>query len=138
MVKLGMASDVLHVARRARRQRFQILVQRVVSSLPANVQRLLDNVAIVVVSEPTGDQRRESDLAIDDDLFGLYQGVPQSERGSGYSMVTPDRITIFMGPLERTFGSRGELEEQVRITVLHELGHHLGFDEDGLDAIGLS
>ena len=53
-------------------------------------------------------------------------------------MVAPDQITIFMGPLERAYDSRLELEEQVRITVLHELGHHLGFDEDGLDAIGLA
>lgn len=102
------------------------------------MQQLLDNVAIVVTEEPTKDQRSESELGNDDELFGLYQGIPQSSRGSGYSMVLPDRITIFMGPLERAYGSRVELEEQIRITVLHELGHHLGLDEDGLDAIGLS
>ncbi len=133
-----MTRDVLRMARRARRQRFQILVQRVVSSLSSDVQLLLDNVAIVVATEPTMSQRRESELAADDELFGLYQGVPKSERGSGYSMVAPDQITIFMGPLERAYDSRLELEEQIRITVLHELGHHLGFDEDGLDAIGLA
>lgn len=138
LVKLGMARDLLRMARRARRQRFQILVQRVVSSLSSDVQHLLDNVAIIVAAEPTANQRRESELAFEDDLFGLYQGVPKSERGSGYSMVAPDQITIFMGPLERAYGSRVELEEQVRITVLHELGHHLGFDEDGLDSIGLA
>jgi len=126
------------MARRARRQRFHSLVQHVVSSLSSEVQQLLDNVAIVVTEEPTKDQRNESELGNDDELFGLYQGIPQSSRGSGYSMVLPDRITIFMGPLERAYGSRVELEEQIRITVLHELGHHLGLDEDGLDAIGLS
>jgi predicted Zn-dependent protease with MMP-like domain len=52
-------------------------------------------------------------------------------------MVTPDRITIFAGPLERACSSRGEFEEQIRITVLHEVGHHLGYDEAGLETLGL-
>jgi len=133
-----MALKALRTARRARLRRFYLLVQQVVSSLPADVKSLLENVAIVVESEPSVDQRRDNHLAREDDLFGLYQGIPQSERGSGYSMVLPDRITIFMGPLQRACETRADLEEQVRITVLHELGHHLGFDEDGLDAIGLS
>jgi predicted Zn-dependent protease with MMP-like domain len=110
----------------------------VVSSLPIDAQQYLDNVAIVVADEPSGGQRQESDLDAGDELFGLYTGVPRSERGSGYSMVLPDQITIFMGPLERAFTRRTELEEQIRITVLHELGHHLGFDEDGLDTLGLA
>lgn len=133
-----MARDPLLMARRARRQRFHSLVQHVVSSLPIDTQQYLDNVAIVVADEPSSEQLQESDLGDGDEMFGLYTGVPRSERGSGYSMVLPDQITIFMGPLERAFTRRGDLEEQIRITVLHELGHHLGFDEDGLDTLGLA
>lgn len=98
---------------------------------------MLDKVAIIVETEPSVDHLSDSDSSPDETLFGLYQGVPLTDRGSAYSLVTPDQITIFVGPLERSAGTRQELEEQIRITVLHELGHHLGFDEDGLELIGL-
>ncbi len=125
-------------ARRARHLRFHLLVQRVVGALPENVQSLFDDVAIVVQDEPSAEQRLESDLGDGDDLFGLYQGIPKTERSSGHTLVMPDRITIFAGPLERTCSNRRELEEEIRITVLHELGHHLGYGEAGLDKLGLS
>ena len=100
---------------------------------------MLDNVAIVVADEPGPSHFDDmSEHPEGEEVFGLYQGIPRTERDSGYSLVTPDRITIFAGPLERACQTQEELIEQVRITVLHELGHHLGFDEDGLDAIGLS
>ncbi len=127
------------LARRARKQRFYNIVRRSLASLPVEIQNMLDNVAIVIEDEPgpahRDDIRAQSD---DEEMFGLYQGIPRSDRDSGYSMVTPDQITIFAGPLERACRTQSELIEQVRITVLHELGHHLGFDEDGLDAMGLS
>lgn len=115
------------------------MVQRVVDSLPPHVQDLLDGIAIVVEDEPGKEHLAELDRREDEDtvLFGLYQGVPMIDRASGYA-VLPDRITIFAGPLSRAYTSRDELEDEIRITVLHELGHHLGFDEDGLDALGLS
>lgn len=133
-----MVRDVARTARRARQLRFHKVVQRVVDTLPDHVQELLDDVAIVVQDEPDARQLRESDLNGEDELFGLYQGIPRTERGSGYTMVAPDRITIFAGPLSRACETRYELEEEIRTTVLHELGHHLGYDEDGLDALGLS
>lgn len=126
------------VAKRARLQRFHSLVTRVVRDLPPDVRQLIDNVAIVVEEEPTSEHLDDAEIANGDELFGLYQGIPRTERGTSYSLVTPDRIIIFAGPLDRACGSRREFEEQIRITVLHELGHHLGFDEDGLDVIGLS
>lgn len=126
------------VARKARQQRFHSLVAKVVRELPGDVRHLLDNVAIVVEEEPRPEHLDDAGLEPGDELFGLYQGIPRIERDSGYSLVTPDRILVFIGPLERACATRQEFEEQIRITVLHELGHHLGFDEAGLDQIGLS
>lgn len=133
-----MIRDANRTARRARHLRYHRMVQRVVDTLPDTIQDLLEGIAIVVQDEPTANQRRESELDDDDDLFGLYQGIPRTERTSGYSMVVPDRITIFIGPLERSCSTRDELEEEIRTTVLHELGHHLGYGEAGLDALGLA
>ena len=63
--------------------------------------------------------------------------MPLTRRGSDYHLVPPDRITIFRGPLERAFRSPQAIAREVRITVVHELGHHLGFEEDRLEALGL-
>ncbi len=133
-----MVRTARNVAQKARFQRFNSLVSRVVRELPEDVRQLIDNVAIVVEEEPLPEHFEDTDADDGDELFGLYQGIPRTDRGTSYSLVTPDRIIIFAGPLERACGSRREFEEQIRITVLHELGHHLGFDEAGLDAIGLS
>lgn len=97
--------------------------------------QMLDNVEVVIEDWPTEAQlnRDGSDPTM---LFGLYEGIPLTQRGNGYSMVLPDKITIFRRPLERTYRSRHELMRQVRITVVHELGHHLGMEEDRLEELG--
>ena len=79
-------------------------------------------------------------LVLDDDrdvLFGLYEGVPLTERTSGYGLVLPDKITIFQEPLEQEFYEDAELIAEVRRTVLHELAHHFGIDDDQLERLGL-
>jgi predicted Zn-dependent protease with MMP-like domain len=126
------------VSRKARHQRFHSAVSRVVRELPEGVRRLIRNVAIVVEEEPLPEHFDNTVLEQGDELFGLYQGIPLTDRGSSYSLVTPDRIVIFAGPLERACATRREFEEQIRITLLHEVGHHLGFDEAGVDGLGLS
>jgi predicted Zn-dependent protease with MMP-like domain len=126
------------MTRRARQKRYSIMVSRVVRTLPAEVQAMLDSVAILVEIEPSLEHLSDSNLAHDDALYGLYQGVPLIDRGSAYSLVTPDQITIFVGALVQGCETRRELDEQIRITILHELGHHIGFDEDGLELIGLT
>lgn len=138
LVKLGMARSSRNVAQKARQHRIQALVSRVVRELPEDVQHLIQNVAIVVEEEPLPEHLDDTSVENGDELFGLYQGIPRTDRDSSYTLVTPDRIVIFAGPLARACASRREYEEQIRITVLHELGHHLGFDEDGLDQLGLS
>ena len=111
------------------RHRFRLAVQQALESLPEDIERSLDNVVVTVEAEPEQGRSEE--------LFGIYEGIPLTERTSGYGMVTPDRIVIYQGPLERSFPNQRDLVEQIRVTVLHELGHHLGFDEDRLDSIGL-
>ena len=124
------------IAEKARRARFRKLVEQAMRGLPDSVVRRMDNVEIVVADEPTSDQIDER--ALDpDELFGLYEGTPLLQRGSGYTMVVPDRIVIFRGPLERAFDDPAEIAEEVRITVLHELAHHFGFEEERIAELGL-
>ncbi len=113
---------------------FYELVERALEGLPPELARLLDNVAIVVDEWPDYSTPLVAEDP-EDTLYGLYEGVPLTERGWGYSGVLPDKITIFRGPLERDF-EPAELEEQVRITVVHEIAHYFGFDEDRLEELG--
>jgi predicted Zn-dependent protease with MMP-like domain len=113
---------------------FYALVERALEELPPELAELLDNVAIVVDDWPEYSTPQVSDDP-EDTLYGLYEGVPLTQRGAGYYGTLPDRITIFRGPLERDF-PREELEEQIRITVVHEIAHHFGFDEARLEELG--
>ena len=129
----------------ARRQRFERLVARALDGLAPEVAAMLDNVDVIVEDEPTAEQlalgrgypEHPAPGSDDETLFGLYEGVPLTRRGSDYHLVPPDRITIFRGPLERAFRSPQAIAREVRITVMHELGHHLGFEENRLEALGL-
>ena len=113
---------------------FYELVERAVDGLPPELSRLLDNVAIVVDDWPDYSTPLVSS-GPGETLYGLYEGVPLTERGAGYYGVLPDKITIFRGPLARDF-AKDELEEQVRITVVHEIAHYFGFDEGRLEELG--
>ena len=108
---------------------FEKHVRRALESLPPEIARAIANVEIVV----------EDENPEDPDLFGLYLGIPLTDRDSGYAGVLPDKIAIYRIPLEEEFGDEpAVLEEEIRITVLHELGHHFGLDEDRLDELGWS
>ena len=113
---------------------FYELVERALDGLPPELSSLLDNVAIVVEDWPER-STRPADTGRGGTLYGLYEGVPLTERGGSYYGVLPDRITIFRGPLERDFRA-DELEEQVRITVVHEIAHFFGFGEERLEELG--
>ena len=107
--------------------RFEDVVRAALDELPPKLARALENVAVVI----------EDENAEDPDLFGLYHGVPLPERGSGYAGQLPDKISIYRLPLEDEFGhDPDELREEIRITVLHELAHYFGIDEDRLDELG--
>jgi predicted Zn-dependent protease with MMP-like domain len=107
--------------------RFEDVVRAALDELPPKLARALENVAVVV----------EDENPEDPDLFGLYHGVPLPERGSGYAGQLPDKISIYRLPLEDAYGhDPEELREEIRITVLHELAHYFGIDEDRLDELG--
>jgi predicted Zn-dependent protease with MMP-like domain len=116
--------------------RFERLVERALAGIPDPFRAALAEVAIVVDDEPTAEQRRENDLADDEMLYGLYEGVPRTEYGADWSGA-PNRITLFRLPLEEDFADPADLAEEVRITVIHELAHHLGIDDDRLGELGL-
>ncbi len=122
--------------RRQRADSFEALVDRALDSIPDPFARALGEVAIVIEDEPSPRQRRENDLGPDDDLYGLYEGVPRTEWGADFAMV-PNKITLFRLPLEEDFPDPDELEEEVRITVIHELAHHMGIDDDRLYDLGV-
>jgi len=105
--------------------RFEERVARVVASLPPELQAAVRNIEISVEDEHPDDP----------DLFGLYEGVPLPDRGD-WAGSLPDRIRIFRLPLVESFPDPGELEKEIRITVLHELAHYFGIDEERLDDLG--
>jgi predicted Zn-dependent protease with MMP-like domain len=102
-------------------------VRRAVDSLPAELRAAVRNLELSV----------EDEHPEDPDLFGLYEGVPLPERGD-WAGSLPDRIRIFRRPLVESFPDPAELEDEIRITVLHELAHYFGLDEDQLDNLGYS
>lgn len=111
---------------------FYEMVDRALDGLPPELAALLDNVAVMVEDWP---DRETLKFYGEETMYGLYEGVPLTERGESYAGALPDRITIFRGPLEQDFDQH-ELEEQVRVTVVHEIAHHFGFDEDRIAQLG--
>jgi predicted Zn-dependent protease with MMP-like domain len=100
-------------------------VQAALDGLPAEIGLALRNVAVVV----------EDENSEDPELFGLYHGVPLTERGDDVGLL-PDKISIYRIPLEESFQDQDELREEIRVTVLHELGHYFGLDEQRIADLG--
>lgn len=116
---------------------FERLVDQALDSIPDWLLERLENVAIVVEDAPDPDDLAEMDIPPGSELYGLYVGIPLTQRNSAYSMVLPDRIVIYRNALRRNFRDINELREQVRQTVLHEVGHALGMDHEKLAELGL-
>src|SRR5688572_7813352 len=114
-------------------QRFEELVADALDTIPPELASEMENVAVLVEEWPADAQLPRNGGT----LLGLYEGVPLTARGPiGYSNVMPDRITIFRGPLCARAADEAELAEQVRKTVLHEVGHYFGIDDARLDELG--
>ena len=109
-------------------QDFEDAVGDALDAVPAELMALLDNVVFFVEDEPPPE---------DPDLLGIYDGVPLTERGDAWAMgALPDRITIYRGPLTRMCEDRDELLDEIAITVVHEIAHHFGIDDERLHDLG--
>ena len=109
------------------RDRFEELVASALDDVPPELADLMDNVVVMVEDEPPPD---------DPDLLGLYHGTPLTDRGAGYTMALPDRITVFRNPTLSMCRSEEEVVAEVQVTVVHEIAHHFGIDDDRLHELG--
>jgi predicted Zn-dependent protease with MMP-like domain len=121
----------------AREKTFEALVAEALDRLPPDIQEKLENVEVVVEWRPSPSLLRRLGLRPGDTLFGLYEGVPLTQRTSGYGLVLPDKITIFRQPIEAYSRSDEQVRRRVRHTVLHELAHHFGISDDRLRELGV-
>lgn len=109
------------------RDDFEGLVSDALDGIPAELLEAMSNVVVLVEDDPPGDMPF---------LLGLYHGTPLTERGYWYGGVLPDRITIYRRPILSICRSRAQVVEQVRITVVHEVAHHFGIDDERLHELG--
>lgn len=121
---------------RVPKKRFEQLVAGALRTIPSELRRALDNIAVTVDDEPTAAQLTELEMEPDELLFGLYQGTPLPERSPLQPYSLPDVITIFRRPLEEACDSEAEITEEIRLTVIHEIAHYFGIDEDRLAEMG--
>ncbi|GIU87210.1 MAG: hypothetical protein KatS3mg009_1725 [Acidimicrobiia bacterium] len=124
----------MHISRR----RFERLVADALDALPDELLAHADNVVVVVEDEPTPEQVGGAGAGGEGGpgtLFGLYEGVALTDRGLD-PPVLPDRITLFRRPLADACADEDELFEEIRVTLVHELAHHFGIDDDRLDELG--
>ena len=117
------------------RAQFEALVERALRRLPRHFRERIANVAVVV--EDWADAETLADVGVEppDTLYGLYRGIDLTRRDSGYGNVLPDTIHIYQGPIEEDCADEAEMEELVRDTVIHELGHYFGLDDETMDDI---
>jgi len=106
-------------------EQFEELVTDALDGIPADLGANMENVAIVV-----------DDLSPPGPLLGLYEGIPLTQRGNSYSASVPDRITIYMATICGSCQTTQEVVERVRKTVIHEIGHHFGIDDQRLEELG--
>ncbi len=124
-------------ARRRRADaRFEQLVERALDEIPEPFRAALDEVAIVIEDDASQEQLDIAGLDRDDALYGLYEGTPRTAWGADL-VPFPNKISLFRIPLEEDFPDPDELADEVRVTVIHELAHHLGIDDDRLEELGL-
>ena len=111
-------------------EEFDQLITRAMDELPQHYITGLDNVAIVYADEPDQYQRAKSRLQPNSLLFGLYEGIPLTKRGAGYTFVLPDKITIFKNAILMVSHTPEQLFEQIKRTLWHEIAHYYGLNHD--------
>lgn len=118
------------------RRQFENLVRRAIEELPPAFLARMDNVDVVVEDWATRDQLIGSGLDEDELLLGLYEGIPLPDRYD-YNLVLPDKITLFQRAIESVCATDEDVVAEVRVTVVHELAHHFGIDDDALHEMGV-
>ena len=118
------------------RERFERLVVEALTLIPSRFRREIRNLAVVVEDEPTPALLAEMEIVPPDTLYGLYHGVPLTERPWGEGNTLPDQISIYQRPLEKDFGDdEDELRAQIGETLIHEVGHYFGLSEEEIEEI---
>ncbi len=117
-------------------KRFDAIVKRAVARIPQEIRKHLDNLVISVLPRPSREMRKEMGLRPNDEVLGLFQGVALTERSITSPPLYPDTIFLFQGPLEEMCETVEELEEEIEITVVHEVAHYIGMDEERLAELG--
>ena len=117
------------------RERFEKLVDAAIAELPDEFQEKLTNVVVIVERRPTRALLEEMEIPPGDTLFGLYEGTPLTERGFE-APLHPDRIRIFQEPIEEVCENDDEIKEEIRTTIMHEVAHFFGIDDDDLEEMG--
>jgi predicted Zn-dependent protease with MMP-like domain len=117
------------------RRRFEALVDRALRRLPRKFRERIANIAVVVEDWADDETLAEMGIEPPDTLYGLYRGVDLTRRDSSYGNVLPDVITIYQGPIVEDAADEEEMAEIVRETVVHELGHYFGLDDDTMHRI---
>lgn len=118
------------------RTKFIRLVRQALREVPQPFRRHLKEIDVIVKRRPSPADLRAAGLAPGESMYGFYQGVPMTERTSGYGMTVPDVIYIYQEPLEEDFTDDRDLVEEIRTTVLHEIGHFFGIDDERLEELG--
>ena len=117
------------------REQFQNLVLQALSDLPEDIRHSLQNVDVVVDDVASMSQIVGTGIENAMDLLGLYEGIPLTER-YGYDMVLPDKVTLFQKPIESICDTQEQMAEEISKTLIHEIAHHFGLDDDHLDRLG--
>ncbi len=118
-----------------KRSRFELLIQDAIKTIPSEFRRRMKNIAIIVEDEPSDELLDEMDVPPGETLYGLYQGIPLTERPADYGNALPDRITIYQGPIEEDCETEEEMVVAIGETLIHEVGHYFGLSEDELEEI---
>ena len=116
-------------------EQFDQLITRAMDELPQKYIRGLDNVAIIYADTPTEEQKIKMKLDNQHVLLGLYEGIPLTQRGAGYTFVLPDKITLFKNSILAVVRNEAELFEQIKRTLWHEIAHYYGLDHARIDEL---
>jgi predicted Zn-dependent protease with MMP-like domain len=117
------------------KERFTRLVEEALTDIPHRFREAMKNVAVVVEDEPSAELLDDMEMDPDDTLFGLYQGIPLTERDSHYGNTLPDRISIYQKPIEDACDDDDDIRQCVAETVIHEFGHYFGLSEEEIEEI---